>query len=98
MTIKRKIGETISVRVPVKRDDVALPITGGTAKARLKGRSTNIAIDAVVTLTEATGIIDAVFAAATIPDQYDFECVLTLNGTVQCVSQQTFNITESVYP
>lgn len=97
MSINRKVGETISVRVPVRQAGSALAITGGTAKARLRGRSTQRVIDATITLTEATGLIDADFAAATYADTYDFQCFLTLNGSEQCVAAQTFNITESVY-
>ena len=96
--ITRKVGENISVQVSVKRAGTALPITGGTAKARLKGRSTKRTIDATITLTEASGLIDAAFAPASYADTYDFECFLTLNSVEQCVSATTFNIVGSVYP
>ena len=96
--IKRKVGETISVRTTVKENGSAKVITGGTGKARLKGRSSQKVIDATITLTGASGIIDADFAAPDTVDKYDFECVLTFNSEVQVVSCDVFNIVESVYP
>lgn len=95
--IRRRVGETISVRTTVKEGGSAKVITGGTATARIKGRSTKTILDATMTLTGASGIIDADFAATTTEDKYDFECWLTLGGEVQMVSSTTFNITESVY-
>ena len=96
--ITRKVGENISVRVPVTQSGTALAITGGTAKARLKGRSTKRVIDATIALTEESGLIDATFAPASYADVYDFQCFLTLNSTEQCVSATTFNVVASVYP
>ena len=95
--IKRYTGETISVRTIVKEDGAVKVITGGTAKARLKGRSSLTTIDATIALTGASGIIDADFAAPTVADKYDFECVLTLSDEVQVVSTETFNVVQSVY-
>lgn len=98
MTIRRKVGETIDVRVTVKSAGAVLSLSGGTAKARMRGRSTRATLDAEITLTEASGLIDANFPATSTADMYDFECFLTLNDEVQCVATQTFNIVESVYP
>ena len=95
--IARKVGETISVRTTVKENGTAKVITGGTATARIKGRSTKTILDATVVLTGASGIIDADFAATATVDKYDFECRLTLNDEVQTVSTAAFNITGSVY-
>ncbi len=95
--ITRKVGETISVRTTVKENGSVKDITGGTAKARLRGRSQNKDIDATITLTGSTGIIDADFAAPDTIDKYDFQCFLTLSTETQCVSADVFNITKSIY-
>lgn len=96
--IHRRVGETISVRTTVKENGAAKVITGGTGKARMRGRSTGKTLDGTITLTGASGIIDADFAATDTVDKYDFECVLTLNDEVQVVATEVFNITASVYP
>lgn len=95
--ITRKVGETISVRTTVKENGSAKDITGGTGKARLLGRSSGQSIDATITLTEASGIIDADFSAPSYVDKYDFQQFLTLSDETQCVSDEVFNITKSVY-
>lgn len=95
--IMRKVGDTISVRTTVKENGTVKVITGGTAKARLKGRSTGVTLDATVTLTEMEGIIDADFAPTSVVDNYEFGCRLTLNDEIQTVSTDTFKIIPSVY-
>lgn len=95
--IKRKTGETISIRVTVKENGVVKNITGGTAKARMKGRNTGTISEGTVAITGASGHIDADYTAFTTADIYDFECVLTYDGETQCVSSQPFSIVRSVY-
>ena len=95
--ISRKVGDTISVRTTVKENGSVKVITGGTATARLKGKSTGTTIDATITMTGATGLIDADFAATSVVDRYEFDCRLTLSDEIQTVATETFNIIPSVY-
>ncbi len=95
--IEKRVGETINVRTTVKEAGAVKDITGGTAKARLRGRSSGQDIDGTVTLTGSTGIIDANFAAPSNIDKYDFQCFLTLSDETRCVSINVYNITKSVY-
>lgn len=96
--ITKTVGETLSVRTTVKENGSAKDITGGTAKARLRGRSHDVVIDGTISLTGATGLIDATFAAPTTVDKYDFEQFLTLDTETQMVSRDVFNYIKSVYP
>ena len=96
--ISKRVGETLSVRTTVKENGSAKDITGGTGKARLRGKSSDVIIDGTISLTGSTGLIDATFAAPSIVDRYEFECFLTLSDETQMVSSQVFNFNKSVYP